>query len=316
LIYEYTLILTFLSLSLILLFSAFGIESLRDLLLIRSSNEGDLFRKKNTKLELWYKVLVFTISSLFIIRLILLLFAPTELKKLTFVPNASIHLLIISFIFQVFWALLWFFLYQKKDIRLEEKAVFLKKTFFIAIIIAFSDILVTSALFLQSFLYFFSIRGGSIIQFSSYLKTIQSPLLIITSLLLLVFCVLFILFILRRSMIILKQYWLILLILMMMTLLYTIVSGLSHLGWYENTHIRLSLLSWTYFYLGWIFLAFFGTSVFCNVASIILYSIVDKFVNPVKFKNQIISYLKMGFLTALSFTLLSLLPNIILLFYT
>jgi hypothetical protein len=148
------------------------------------------------------------------------------------------------------------------------------------------------------------------------LKTIQSPLLIITFLLLLAFCALFILFILRRSMIILKQYWLILLILMVMTLLYTLVSSLNHLGWYENTHIRLSLLSWTYFYLGWIFLIFFGISIFCNVASIILYSIIDKFVNQVKFKNQIISYLKMGFLTSLSFTLLSLLPNIILLFYT
>ena len=65
----------------------------------------------------------------------------------------------------------------------------------------------------------------------------------------------------------------------------------------------------------WIFLIFIGITMFCNVASIILYSIVDKFVNPVKYKNQIISYLKMGFVSALSFTLLALLPNIMLWFY-
>jgi hypothetical protein len=117
-------------------------------------------------------------------------------------------------------------------------------------------------------------------------------------------------------MIILKQYWLTLLLLIIVALIYTSVNGVGNLGWYENAHIRLSLFSWSYFYLGWIFLSFMAISIFCNVASIILYSIMSKFVNPVRYKNQIISYLKMGFLTALSFTLLAMLPNILLWFYT
>lgn len=116
-------------------------------------------------------------------------------------------------------------------------------------------------------------------------------------------------------MIILKQYWLTLLLLIIVALIYTSVNGVGNLGWYENAHIRLNLFSWSYFYLGWIFLSFIAISIFCNVASIILYSIMGKFVNPVRYKNQIISYLKMGFLTALSFTLLAMLPNILLWFY-
>jgi hypothetical protein len=67
--------------------------------------------------------------------------------------------MIISFIFQVFWALIWFFLYQKKEIRLEEKASFLKNTFLISTLVAITDIIVTTILFIQSFSYFFSIRG-------------------------------------------------------------------------------------------------------------------------------------------------------------
>jgi hypothetical protein len=227
-----------------------------------------------------------------------------------------IHLLITSFIFQIFWALLWFFLYQKRDIRLEEKATFLKRTFFIAIIVAITDIIITTIIFFQSFSYFFSIRGGKIIQFSSYFAAFHTPLLIIAVALLLILCTFFILFVLRRSMIVLKQYWLILLILIVVTLVYALISGLNNLGWYENAHVRLNIISWSYFYLGWIFLTFVAISIFCNVASIILYSIIDKFVNPVKYKNQIISYLKMGFLTALGFTILAILPNIMLWFYT
>jgi hypothetical protein len=224
--------------------------------------------------------------------------------------------MIISFIFQVFWALIWFFLYQKKEIRLEEKASFLKNTFLISTLVAITDIIVTTILFIQSFSYFFSIRGGKIIQISSYFAALQTPVLIIAVALLVILCTFFVLFVLRRSMIVLKQYWLTLLILFAVTLIYTLISGLNNLGWYENAHIRLNIFSWSYLFLGWIFLTFIAISIFCNVASIILYSIVDKFVNPVKYKNQIVSYLKMGFLTALSFTILALLPNIMLWFYT
>jgi hypothetical protein len=315
LIFEYSLILTFVSLCLILLFSAFGIESLKELLLIRSSNEGDLFRKRNARLELWYQVVIILISVLFFIRGVLLLLAPSELSKFLFLPNAIIHLLITSFIFQIFWALLWFFLYQKKEVRLEEKAIYLKKTFFITIIVGITDIVITTSIFFQGFFYLFSIRGGKIIQFSTYLSLIQTPILIISIAVLILFCTLFVLFVLKRSMIILKQYWLVLLILIAITLVYALVSGMSHLGWYENTQLRLSLFSFSYGYIGWIFLIFIAITVFCNVASIILYSIVDKFVNPVKYKNQIISYLKMGFVTALSFAFLALMPNIMLWFY-
>ena len=299
----------------ILLFSAYGLEALKDLLLIRSSNEGDLFRKKNARVELWYKLVIVFVSILFLSRGILLLLAPNEFLKFAFIPNAIIHLLILSFIFMIFWALLWFFLHQKNEVRFEEKSIYLKKTFFIAIVVAITDVLVTILIFTQSFTYLFSIRGGKIIQISTYLSAFHTPFLIITILLITAFCAMFILFVLKRSMIILKQYWMIFLALFIVILIYFLASGLNNLGWYENTNIRLSIFSWSYFYLGWIFLTFIGISIFCNVASIILYSIVDKFVNPIKFKNHIISYLKMGFLTALGFTLLAVLPNILLWFY-
>jgi hypothetical protein len=231
-------------------------------------------------------------------------------------PATIIHLLFTSFIFQICWALLWFFLYQKKEIRLEEKTIFLKNTFYFSLIIAITDIIVTSLIFFQSFFYSFTMRGGAINPLSPSLNVIYAPLLIMTLILLVILCALFLLYMLRRSMIILKQYWLTLLILIIVTLIYISVNSLGNLGWYEDIHFRLSIFSWSYFYLGWIFLSFIAISTFCNVASIILYTIIDKFVNPVKYKNQIVSFLKMGFLTSISFTLLAILPNILLWFYT
>jgi hypothetical protein len=316
LIYEYALILTFLSLSFILLFSAYGIDSLKELLLIRSSNEGELFRSKNAKLDLWYRLILIFISILCFIRTVLFLFTPTELSKFPFVPTPVIHLLITSFIFQICWALLLFFLYQKKEIRLEERALFLKKTFYFSIIIAISDIIVTLIIFFQSFLYSFTLKGGSVALLSPSLNILYTPLLILNLILLIMLISLFFLYVLRRSMIILKQYWITMLLLIIVTLIYTLIHSLGNLGWYENIHYRLGLFSWSYFFLGWIFLSFIAISVLCNVGSIILYSIMDKFVNPVKYKNQIVSYLKMGFLTALSFTLLAILPNLLLWFYS
>ena len=314
-IYEYSLILTILSLSGILLFSAFGIDSIKDLLLIRSSNQGEMFRTKNAKLDLWYKFVIIFLFTLCFFRSLLFIFAPSELSKFSFLPVSVIHLLITSFIFQIFWVLLWFFLYQKKEIRLEERSLFLKKTFYFAIIIAITDIIITSLIFFQSFFYSFSIKGGTIKTFLSSMNVIFTPLLFMTLILLVILCVLFFLYVLRQSMIILKQYWLTMLFLIIVTFIYTSVNSLGNLGWYENIHYRLSIFSWSYFYLGWIFLSFIAISTFCNVASIILYSNMDKFINPVKFKNQIISYLKMGFLTTLSFTLLAVLPNLLLWLY-
>ena len=315
-IYEYSLILAFLSLSFIILFSAYGIASLRDLLLIRSSNEGELFRKRNARLDLWYKLIIIFIAILCFLRSVIFLIAPVELSKFTFVPSNMIHLLITGFIFQICWVLLWYFLYQKKEIRLDERTLYLKKIFNISLILATTDIIVTFSIFLQSFFYSFSIRGGAITPLSSALNILFTPMLILTLILLLILCVLFLLYILRRSMIILKQYWLTALILVIVTLIYIPLNSLDKLGWFEDTQLRLSLFSYSYFYLGWIFLSFLAISIFCNVASIILFSIVGKFTNPAKYKNHIVTYLKMGFITIISFTLLAIFPNILLWFYS
>ena len=142
------------------------------------------------------------------------------------------------------------------------------------------------------------------------------PLLMMTLILLVLLSVLFVLFILKRSLNILKQYWIVLLLLIIVTLLFTALSSITNLGWYENMNKRLFLLSWQYSYVGWIFLTFCAISIFCNVSSIILYSSINKFINPVKFKNLIISLIKMGFISAFAFTVLVLLPDLILWFYS
>jgi hypothetical protein len=56
-------------------------------------------------------------------------------------------------------------------------------------------------------------------------------------------------------------------------------------------------------------------SVFCNAASIILYSMLNSFINPAKFKQQTISLIKMGFISAVAFVLLVMMPDFLLWLY-
>lgn len=315
-IYEFTLLLTFLSSGFLLLFFSFGLGSIGELLLIRSSDKGELFRKKNAKLEMWSQFVLIFISVLFFLRIITFLLAPLDMQSYAFLPKVLIHFFLIGFIFLISWALLWFFLYIKKDLKLEERSLYLKKIFQIGQILALSDLVLTFLIYAKGFLDFFSIKAIGVIPAMSGLSKNYLPLMIMTIVLLTLLSGLFVLFILKRSLKILKQYWIVLLLLLIVTLLFTALSSITNLGWYENTQTRLLLISWQYSYVGWIFMTFIAISIFCNVASIILYSSLNKFINPVKFKNQIISLIKMGFISAIAFSFLVILPDLMLWFYS
>ena len=192
----------------------------------------------------------------------------------------------------------------------------MKNIFQIGQILALSDLVLTFLLYAKGFLDFFSIKATGVTTAMSGLSKSYLPLMIMTIVLLVILSGLFVLFILKRSLKILKQYWIVLLLLLIVTLLFTALSSITNLGWYENTYTRLLLISWQYSYVGWIFMTFIAISIFCNVTSIILYSSLNKFINPVKFKNQIISLIKMGFITAIAFTFLVILPDLVLWFYS
>jgi hypothetical protein len=207
-------------------------------------------------------------------------------------------------------------MYLRKEIKLDERSGYLKKILIITLIVGITDLLITIVINTQIFFSFFSLRMASTTSTPLFDGLNFVPLLIMILILLLLITIQFISFILKRSVQILKQYWITILLLLVASLSFTLFNSISKLGWYENSHARLLFFSWPYIYVGWIFLAFLLITIFCNAISIILYNILDKFVNPIKYKQQLVTFLKLGFTAAIGFTLLSVTPNLLLWFYT
>jgi hypothetical protein len=314
-IFEYILLLTFFFLGLILFFSALGLESLKEVILIRGADKTDLYRKKNARLELWSQILLTLIFLLFIFRILLLLLAPSELVKFAYLPNEVVHLLLICLVFSVFWILIWYFVQIKKEIKIEERTLYLKKIFFYSLILAIIDVLLTSLLSFQGYHHMYSLTAAGSASYVSGDLENYLPFLIINLVLVILLSTLFILYILKRSLRILKQYWLTLLMLIVSSIITTILSGSVNLGWNDDFHTRVFLLSWQYTYVGWIFLLFLSISIFCNVASIILLTNMGKFINPVKYRNLSINMIKMGFITIIAFLFLSVFPDLLIWLY-
>jgi hypothetical protein len=285
------------------------------MILLRSSDNSEMFRKKSGRLETRTKIISFFIFCLVCSRLTLCLLTPPELIRFSYLSTEITHLLLTGLIFSVLWAMIWYFIAIKSEIKIEERVNYLRRLHVYTAILSISDLLITLLLSFQGYRHMFDIQATwhnpNQNVLSAYL-----PLLIVSLILLGLLSILYTLYIFRRSIKILKQYWLALLLLLISTILFTVLSGTVNLGWYDYSRARLLIFSWQYAYFGWIFLLLISITVFCNAASIILLSITNKFVNPVKFRNLSITLIKMGFITTLAFTLLSFVPDLLLWIYT
>ena len=286
------------------------------MLQLRGSDKQELFRKKSNRLEIWNKIVSTLIFCLIGSRLLLCVLTPPELIPFSYLSTEISHLLFTGFIFSVFWSLIWYFDKIKAEIKIEERSYYVRRIFVYTAFLAVIDVSITLLLSLQGYQHMFALRASWQPVGLTGLVPNFLPLLIMALILLAVLVILYSLYIFRRSIKILKQYWLTLLLLIFTVLLFSILSIATNLGWHDNTQARLLIFSWQYAYFGWIFLFFISISVFCNTASIILLSIMNRFVNPVKFRNLSISFIKMGFIAALAFSLLSVVPDILLWIYT
>ena len=308
--------MTFISLGLILFFSVVGMEALKEVLLVRGSDKTELFRKKNSRLELWSQIILTLIFLLLGFRIILLLLAPSELVSFAYLPDEVVHLLLVSLIFSVFWILIWYFLQIKKEIKIEERIIYLKQLFFFSLILSLFDLILTFLLSYQGYQHMYALQTVGSVSYISGFSEEYLPLLVMNLILLVILSVLFVLYILKRSLRILKQYWLTLLLLIACSVMVTILSGLANLGWNDDFHTRVLLLSWQYAFVGWVFSLFISISVFCNVASIILLTNMSKFINPVKYRNLSINMIKMGYISMIAFLLISVFPDLLIWIYT
>ena len=286
------------------------------MLLLRGSDKSDLFRKKSSRMEIWTRLVNTFIFCLIGSRLILCLLTPPELMPFSYLSAEIIHLLLTGLIFSVLWALIWYFGSLKSEIKIEERSTFAQQLLNFIVVLGVTDLLITLLLGFQGYRHMFTIQVGWHSPEIGGLSADFLPLLVMLLILIILLIVLYTLYIFKRSLKILKQYWLTLLLLMIIAVLFAFLQGTDDLGWYEDGQARLLIFSWQYVYFGWIYLLFMSISVFCNTASIVLLSITNKFVNPVKFKNLSITFIKMGFISGLAFAFLSMIPQFLLWLYT
>lgn len=313
---EYLLIICFLSLSLILFISATGFKNAKNIVLLRNVEKSEILRKKNARLELWYRLIVFFISVLVIFRSILIFYSPSEFLSLSYIPKEIVHHLLINLILIIFWIVILYFFYIKGEIRLDERYVYLKGLYSITVFIALTDVIFSTALYYTSFSGFFLTKSSGISPYLTQLSSKYVPLLWIHVLLLFLSTGIFILFILKRAIRILKQYWISLLMLFIVGITFTLLSTVNNLGWNESTVSIMSLFSLNYMFLGWIVLGFLAASILCNALAVLVFSMLNKFTNQAKFKTYVITLVKMGFTTAITFAILVLLPELILWIYS
>ena len=204
-IFEYVLLMAFLSLGLILFFSVIGLEALKEVLLVRGSDKTELFRKKNARLELWSQILLTLIFLLLGFRVILLLLAPSELVSFAYLPDEVVHLLLVSLIFSIFWILIWYFLQIKKEIKIEERIIYLKQLFSFSIILSLLDLILTFLLSFQGYQHMYALQTIGSVSYLLGLSEEYLPLLVMNLILMFILSALFILYILKRSLRILNS---------------------------------------------------------------------------------------------------------------
>jgi len=317
LIHEYSVFLSFFSLALILLFASSAISTNREVLLMIGSNQqsSEQFNQLINRSNTWNKLVLFFIVVLFFFRLNYLFFTPNELMVLSNISNETILFLVSSFLFLNFWVIIVFFLRINIDIRNEVKNGYLKKIYTAIAITFFFDIFLNGYFYIISFL---NLLKPARIEKKNEIfvsKINQELIILIIFVLLALLVFLFVLFSLKRSLKIVRQYWIIYLLLYIVLFLYWFNFSSVQLGWYEFISLKIKLFSWHYGYAGLILLLFLSISLSTNICAIILLSLKDSLVNPQKYKQVIISFIKIGFVSILIFCGMVLLPEILMWLY-
>jgi hypothetical protein len=176
------------------------------------------------------------------------------------------------------------------------------------VILVFIDLLLTGFYFLQGYADLFEPSASLVSQYS-FVNPKDSIFMIIILLVCLAILVIFyLLFVYMRSLKFLSQYLIIFLILLAASTFCALTASFQFLGWYESLDLNLKLLSWQYGYLGWIYIFFWGTSVFTITATIIVLISRSSFLDAGRIRLVILPLIKTGFVSVLAYALLTIMP--------
>jgi hypothetical protein len=176
------------------------------------------------------------------------------------------------------------------------------------IILVFIDMLLSGFYFLKGYTGLFEPSASAISQFS-FVNPRDSIYLISIVLVFLAIVIIFhLLFVYMRSLRFLTQYLIFFVILLAVCAFCAFAGSFQFLGWYESLDLNLKLLSWQYGYLGWIYIFFWGTSLFTVSATFIIFISKRSFLDASRIRLVILPLIKTGLVSVLAYALLTIMP--------
>lgn len=314
---DYMTLFSFFLLSIVLFIvaKASGIAQELNILGESKVQSTDSYSNLSEKLLLWTRMAALFIVFFLFTRLFTTVSLPLELDGLPSVSAELIHYVLVGIFYLIFWFLFLYLLIIQTKIKIENRATFLQSVFRYLIALTIFDLSITGFLYINGFISLFSGYGPVISEDLPFFSSAGTTPMFFVIVLFIVVSLLFAWFMLRRSLKIARNYWIAVLLLIFSIILFWINDLVKITGWNESAQLQIDLLHWRYGFIGLIFLAMIGCSIFFNLASIILLNIRGQVVAPQHTKKTIINFQKMGYATILFATLLALAPKLLMFIY-
>jgi hypothetical protein len=215
----------------------------------------------------------------------------------------------VNYGFLIVWSILLYALFIQKNIVSDQRFNYLNKIF------TFYNLFLLTDLFLNVIIY---LNGLSNSLFNE--NIVKSPIIlkpssdfqllfIILSLIMVLYLAVYVIFVFKRSLRLMQQYWFMLIILLIGLVIYAFNRTFEQLGIFSNAILGIKLLTWNYYFVGWIILGFFAITLSFNICGMIVFAVRDKVIDGQYSKNSILTFIKLGFITTVCLMALILLPE-------
>jgi hypothetical protein len=305
-IHEYSILVIFLSLGIILFAAVSSLKFRRAVASFVRENSDSLRLRR--RIRIWNKVIVIFVLLLILSRTALLLTAASDNLRNGYIAQNYILFFIFSAIFLIFWFSFSYLKKLDKYFKPETIDIYHKNLTVYIMVIALVDLFITGFLFVSGYLGIIFPSSDILSAYKYHNPESVVPFLVILAMLMLVLVTLFMLFIFKRSLHFLNQYLITFFLTLAAVIIFAVTTTASIVGWNESLQIRATLLSWQYIYLGWIYILFWGISLFSGVITILVFTIKRNFIDSSRIRFVILPLIKTGFISMLITIILTVWP--------
>lgn len=308
-IYELATLASFLFLILTFILNTYQLSFLNE---IKNNNEKySNYNKKLNALKVFTSILIL---SLFISKLIVLLFGPDTLIKEESFSNAEILIFVVNFFYAVLWIMILLFLYQSKEIKQDFLINYLQKISYFITLVFILDFVIEGIVYLTTINDYLSFSVSALKKLPS--EPVSDTYVVVTIIIILtiMLTILFILFLIKRNIKLLRYLELTTLVILFTTGYLVFFKTSSIIGWNESLVYLLKLFSYRYGFTGFIFLITLAVTMITNSSVVLLFNIKEFFNNEQQLKNKIINLVKVGYVATSILSCMAVWPHIYLWF--